>query len=207
MVKVYIVGDSNYYINAIIDSQQVSNIVDADVILFTGGEDVTPKLYNEIAHRTTCSNLFRDAIEVNVYREALRFSNKLCVGICRGCQFLTVMNGGKLIQNVNHHAINGTHPIELTNGEKIDITSTHHQMAYPFNLPTENYEILGWATPPRSTIYEGSGIYWKPQFKEVEIIYFPKTNCLGIQGHPELMPRNSETVTYINTLITKYLNK
>ena len=51
------------------------------------------------------------------------------------------MNGGKLVQNVKGHATGFTHGI--TDGDKIyQITSTHHQMQYPFDLNKDDYDIL-----------------------------------------------------------------
>ena len=37
--------------------------------------------------------------------------NQLCVGVCRGSQFLCVMNGGLLVQDVGYHGVFGTHAI------------------------------------------------------------------------------------------------
>lgn len=80
-------------------------------------------------------------------------------------------------------------------------------MAYPYNIPKKDYEILAHTFPKLSKHYEGSGINWEDQFQEVEVIYFPKTNSLGVQGHPEMMELNSPFVNYINELIITKLNK
>ena len=63
-------------------------------------------------------------------------------------------------------------------------------MAYPFDLNENDYEILFWSEK-RSTKYEGDQINVNKIIKEPEIVVYHKINkpiCLGIQGHPEMMP-------------------
>ena len=100
------------------------------------------------------------------------------------------MNGGKLVQDCENHAIGYTHGI--TNGEyEYDITSTHHQMQYPYNLDPKHYTLLYKSTGSRSSYYCGP-VDEDEILKhgEPEIVYYhvpelPK--CLAIQGHPEIM--------------------
>lgn len=182
-------------------------IYKSDIILFTGGEDVTPSFYGAIEHKTTYYNTTRDNYEMEIFKKIPL--GVLKVGICRGSQFLTVMSGGLLIQNVINHAIGDTHNIELKeNGEylkKLPITSTHHQMMYPFNLQEQDYEIIAKSETKRSNgYYDGDKIDPKKVIVEPEIIYYKKTNCLCIQGHPEMMYEESETVKKIIELINYY---
>lgn len=114
------------------------------------------------------------------------------------------MNGGKLIQNVTNHAIRDTHLITELKGSNdvYDITSTHHQMQYPFNLYPSNYSILFIASYRLSDEYSGEGITY-PDF-EPEIVLYHKPNCpkcLAIQGHPEYMRSESPIVVKLNEII------
>ena len=147
-------------------------------------------------------------MELALFKEARKY-NKLCVGLCRGSQLLTVLSGGGLIQHVSNHAKSGTHKIHLINeGVDIDITSTHHQMMYPFWLNKKEYDIIAKSTKDLSTTYlDGNDRERKlpPDFVECEIVYYKTTNCLCIQGHPEYMPKDSSAVKYINVLIREYL--
>jgi len=69
-----------------------------DLVQFTGGEDVTPSLYGEQAHAATSCNPARDDREAKIF---LSFKNKVpMAGICRGAQFLNVMNKGSMWQHV-----------------------------------------------------------------------------------------------------------
>jgi len=209
MINIYVVGGDLNYIKFIPDAKSVTDIKEADIVLFTGGEDVSPELYEE-TNTHSFNNFSRDQYEITIYKTAKELK-KPCLGICRGSQFLTVMNNGKLIQDVDNHAIFGTHLIRNFDKEyplsNISITSTHHQMMYPFNLDNDEYKLLAISTKKRSTMYlTGFGSYNNNKvIAETEIVYYPKTNCLAIQGHPEQMELNSKGVSYCNFLIKKYL--
>lgn len=198
--KIYVVGNAKMYSKWINNHTLVDNIEEADIVLFTGGEDVDPSLYGCEKHYTTYSNINRDLYEREIFQQVK--SNQLCLGICRGSQFLCVMNGGRLIQNVNNHTTIGTHPIAGRRGGcTYEITSTHHQMQYPFLLPKENYEIL-YHAGNRSDCYEGDGVSYPPCDPEVVLYTTPELpRCLAIQGHPEMMRKEAPVITMLNQLI------
>ena len=209
IIKVYVVGGDNSYTRLFIDKIRiVKEIKDADIVLFTGGEDVHPGYYGENVGQFTHTNKRRDEMELSLFNEARR-SGKLCLGICRGAQALTVFSGGELIQHVTNHAIGGSHKIHLVNEDvDIDITSTHHQMMWPFYLDKEDYSILAKSTADLSTTYlngDDNERRLPSNFVEPEIAYYKRTNCLCIQGHPEYMPKDSSAVRYINVLVREYL--
>lgn len=209
MKKIFIVGGFNIYASWIDDAKLVDKLEDADIVLFTGGEDIDPSFYGEKKHRTTYSNISRDKIEKEIF-EKVDPKKQICLGICRGSQFLCVMNGGKLIQNVTGHAMSETHLI--TNGRtSIDITSTHHQMQYPFNLPDKDYTLLYWTKGRRSLKYEMNPITCLSDIPfESEIVLYHKTTnpvCLAIQGHPEMMSKSSGTIEVLNNLLNKTISE
>lgn len=174
--------------------------------MFTGGEDVDPSLYGCAKHPTTHSNIQRDLEEKAVFDKVR--TDQLCIGICRGSQFLCVMNGGKLIQNVSRHAIFSTHEIVAPRNsmDRHEITSTHHQMQYPFNLEKDrDYRVLYFAVR-RSEYYEGDGIENPPC--EPEIVLYTVTGkpiCLAIQGHPEMMRPEAPIWEMLNRLVDQYI--
>ena len=209
LIKVYVVGGDTSYTNLFLDKIEIlSEIKDANVVLFTGGEDVYPGNYGEDVGKYTSYNRNRDKQETSEFIKA-RDLGKLCVGICRGAQFITTLSGGGLIQHVSGHGISGTHKIHLINEKvDIDITSTHHQMMYPFYLDKSDYVILAKSKDNLSSTYLNGDDCEKnlpPDFVEPEIVYYKNTNSLCIQGHPEYMPKDSSAVKYINVLIREYL--
>lgn len=208
MKKIFVVGSALDYARFINDSQLVSDLKEADIVLFTGGEDVNPALYKTRPHPSTGFNKERDKAEVSVFKKIK--PHQLALGICRGSQFLCVMNGGKLVQDCSGHALWGTHPI--TNGtEEYEITSTHHQMQYPYNLDNKDYDILYKSSDRRSSYYEGGNIDYEMVLinGEPEIVLYHKEGmpkCLAIQGHPEYMRPDAPVIEMLNNLINEVLN-
>lgn len=203
-MKIYVVGGNLHYANFIENAEIVSNLEDAQLIIFTGGEDVSPSMYNCKKHPKTYCNPARDKKEKSIF-DKINPKTQVCVGICRGSQFLCCMNGGILVQDVNNHALSKTHAIvNLLTNKIYEITSTHHQMQYPFNLNDEDYEILYTSYANSSDYYDGDKIdINKICYAEPEIVLYHKENlpkCLAIQGHPEMIP-DSLVAKMINSLI------
>lgn len=158
----------------------------ADIIVFSGGADINPALYNCKPKGTSYFSQERDELEVNCFNSLS--PNQLVIGLCRGAQLVTALNGGKLIQDTTGHA-SGPHMI--TNKEyKFKIESIHHQMMYPFDMDKKDYDLLYWSSRKLSKYYEGDQIQDPPCEPEV-ILYHVKDRpvCLAIQGHPEMMNR------------------
>lgn len=205
--KVYVVGDQINYANFINNVELTNNIKLADIIIFTGGEDVDPSLYNCKKHETTYSNIYRDRQEIDEFNKIR--PDQLVVGICRGSQLTCILNGGLLIQDVNNHSLQSTHKIiEFGTNKIYEITSTHHQMQYPFNLLDNCYDLLFVTPVHRSDYYEGDKISYPDV--EPEIVLYHKENfpkCLAIQGHPEYMRKESLIVIRLNEIINDLLNE
>lgn len=205
-IKVFVVGGSDGYANWLPNYELVNSIDKSDLVLFTGGEDVSPHLYNQPKHNTTYCNLQRDLEEVKMFKEAINL-NKHILGVCRGSQLSCVMAGGILVQNQSQSGF--IHEITTSFGETIKVTSTHHQAQYPFFLEKDDYKILGWSTNESSYHTGGNNEELNPP-KECEIVYYPKIKCLGIQSHPEMVfPPNQLwekiMIDYMQELITKLL--
>lgn len=201
---VFVAGGSAEYANWIPNAKIVKEMKDADLVLFTGGEDVDPSMYGAKMGKHTYSNLNRDQREKIIYDEALAKKIPM-LGICRGSQFLCVMNKGKLVQHQENPA--AIHEIETSNWGKISITSTHHQAAYPFNLPYYYYQILGWSKDLSKTHLDGDNNELVID-KECEIVYYNGTRCLGIQGHPEFLDyqkKHSKDLEIIKKIFNSFI--
>lgn len=81
-MKVFVVGGALGYANFLEGVSLVDNVEDAEVVLFTGGEDVTPSLYGCKKHPTTYSNPSRDKKEKEVFNQIK--PNQVALGVCRG---------------------------------------------------------------------------------------------------------------------------
>ena len=184
----------------------VKNPKDIDLVLFTGGEDVSPGYYGEKIGKYTGINKSRDVKESDTY---YKFVNQcLLLGICRGSQLLTVLSGGRLIQHVEGHGRD--HSMITKNGLKYNITSSHHQMLYPFDLNKKDYNLIAYSEYFQSKTYlngNNEEIELSKDFLEPEIVYYKNTDSLCIQGHPEWNHCEKRTSDMCLNLIDTYLKE
>lgn len=172
----------------------------ADFVVFTGGADVNPIYYDEERHPLTRIDSRRDEEDLKLYELCLNNGIPM-FGVCRGAQFLHVMNGGKLYQDVDNHV--GDHAMWDTKANKIirKVSSVHHQMC--IRNPTGGMIVLAdsgkatkrWKNPTDTA--HGSHM-------DVEAFFYRDTCCLGVQGHPEYKGYNEFmkwTLDQINELI------
>jgi gamma-glutamyl-gamma-aminobutyrate hydrolase PuuD len=166
-----------------------ANTVDeADIVVFCGGADVNPTLYHEEPHKSFRGDDARDQRDMQLYLECVEKRVPM-VGVCRGAQFLHVMNGGKLIQDLDGHQ--GDHALILTNGNEVKgegtggafidrISSTHHQAV----IAGEGMDVLGyvWRSDRRDL---NPTVTQTGRARDIEAFFYPETCCLGFQGHPE----------------------
>lgn len=202
--KVLVVGGnmgvSNMFVQA--GFALVSELENAELVCFTGGADVSPALYGE-PNVKSYNDKDRDVREQAVF-EACMAMNIPMVGICRGAQFLNVMSGGRMWQDVDNHAIGNTHQLNCSHtGEIYDVSSTHHQMM----RPSEDALVL--ATAKLST-YKLSGADGLVKMTEkdfdVEVAWYPKTKCLCFQPHPEFFSIGDDCFDYFFTLVGDQLS-
>ena len=211
MIKVCVIGGGFAYEMMYEQAgfELVRSVEEANLVQFTGGADVDPFYYGERKHGTTHCSPARDAAEEKVY--------KLCkekgipmVGICRGAQFLNVMNGGTLYQNVNNHAIAGTHEMVCKHtGQTIDVSSTHHQMM----RKSESGELLGYAklaTLKEHCPLDGEDVKiidkdLTSDDLDTEVVFYKATKCLCYQPHPEIMSVDSDCRNHFIGLVKDLL--
>lgn len=178
-----------------------TSLADADLIQFIGGEDVHPRLYGEKLHDMTVSNIKRDMKEIKFFQIALKRKIPM-VGICRGGQFLNVMSGGSLYQDVTSHR--GNHPLfDTITGEQIEVTSTHHQMM----IPGTNGELVAFAEQGglKRRMHDSLGeMEIDDEKKDPEVVFYEKTKSLCFQPHPEFY--NNKTREYFFSLLARYFN-
>lgn len=183
----------------------VDTVISADLVCFTGGADVGAHLYGHPRHTSTFVHEARDQTEIVVFAEAMDRSTPM-VGICRGGQFLNVMNGGKMYQDVTGHTQQHfLHIIDDKGLRSIQVTSTHHQMM----MPSREGQVL--ATGPASTV-----TYWNEEKQDwdkklltegIEVVRYKMALCF--QPHPEFSIHNlgfRDMREYFFSEITKLLS-
>ena len=190
-----------------VDVSLVSSVKEADLVIFTGGGDISPSIYNETCHGR---NWYyeRDREEVEVFDDAISLGKPM-IGICRGAQLICAKSGGRLVQDLNHP---GGHMLKTTDSEfpEVLVNSIHHQLMYPFEMNKKEYEILAYTPNISKHHYDGEGNQMELTC-EPEIVLFPKSNALGFQCHPEMIGRPDKgsyqnTVKYFDKIVKNFLN-
>lgn len=165
----------------------VDNLDLAQIIVFNGGADIATSIYIEqpISRFIPLDESPRDQLEIGVF-DLYATPDVLKVGICRGSQLLNCLNGGKLWQDVTGHQ-RSHEMLYLPTSEVMEVTSTHHQMM----RPGAGGVVLGVADcATRKTAERDSypEFRYDDHHKDTEIVWYPATSTLCIQGHPEYYP-------------------
>lgn len=154
-------------------------------LLLTGGGDVDPALYGEIATpETELPDRERDAVEAALIEEALARDLPL-LAICRGMQILNVHRGGSLVQHLPTAAQHvrrtpdrslPAHRVAIEPGSRLatiagrdswDVNSRHHQAVARL---AGGFEVCGR----------------DPEDGTIEAIELPSRRyVLAVQWHPE----------------------
>jgi len=200
MKKVYVVGGGYAYERMFKQAgfALAHSMQEADLLCFTGGADVSPELYGEENVGSYCSPE-RDKYEEKVFDWAYDHDVPM-VGICRGGQFLNVMNGGKMWQDVDNHAISGTHKAMCKYWGEIMVSSTHHQMM----RPSADGEVLvsaGLASYKMNAEGTSAG-----KEDDCEVVYYDPTKSLCYQPHPEIVTEDHQCRKHFLMLVDKLLS-
>ena len=156
------------------------NIDDYNLIVFTGGEDINPRIYGQKNTFSSYSDR-RDYIELSVLKMAIGLNKKI-LGSCRGHQLINAFLGGELIQDLSlvnsHHG--GGHILVYNEGESIikkffsNVNSIHHQ----------------------GVIKPGKGLIPTSYYQDI-IESTEGENIITTQFHPEWMHNNGDFFKFI----------
>jgi gamma-glutamyl-gamma-aminobutyrate hydrolase PuuD len=180
------------------------------LVCFTGGEDVSPELYGH-QNLASYNSLARDKRELLIFEVAQKHGIPM-TGICRGSQFLNVMCGGTMVQDLRRSHGGHKHGCWTYDGQSFEVTSSHHQMIVPGSTGSS----LAWAEialDPDNFTYDGSfrdlaELYTEEgQIKIVEAIHYPTERVFGVQHHPEWQDINCEAAQWTLRKIRELLLK
>lgn len=174
----------------------------ADLVVWTGGDDIHPNIYNEPRLACTYPNILRDESDMRMFDKVVYKAG--LIGICRGAQLLNCLSGGSLWQDVdNHHS---PHEVtDLVTGQKITINSVHHQMMIP-GPDAEVVAVTNVSTEKLSASNKWSRIIGSisEYDQDPEVIYYDDTYSLCFQAHPEF--GDKETTDYFFDLVHRYID-
>lgn len=186
----------------------IEKLSECDAFLFTGGNDVNPRVYNQPDFLMYCNpddlDEKRDEFEWKVMQYAEENQVPL-LGICRGMHFVNVFYGGSLIPDIpafgkfDHGKIDGKdrdHQVlieensmlhDILRKDKGIINSSHHQ-----GVDMPGYGLVATALSP-------DGVIEAMERKEPETRPF----FLLIQWHPERM--NNQKSAFSKNIRERFL--
>lgn len=172
-------------------------IENADIICFIGGDDVSPKMYGQIKNKEAhvYESLSADKRDLEAWN--LIPKDVLKVGICRGGQFLHVMNGGKLYQDVTGGHGSGHKAYDAVWKKELIITSSHHQM---MKAQDGHGDIMTYSEGV-GDVFTGEFGPVNPPSAEPEGIWYEGTRSLCLQFHPEWAVKDSTERNYFLNLV------
>ena len=169
--------------------------------ILTGGVDVHPEFYNGKASYNNSPGIFqpdRDAFEEKIYRYS-QLEQLPVLGICRGMQLINVLEGGKLIQDLDNgnerhrkEALDKEHGIavqedtllyKIANTVKGVVNSAHHQAIAPDALGA-NLLVNAYDDDDTDNVNIIEGLEFKNKSG--------KAFMLCVQWHPERMKNKEE---------------
>lgn len=190
------------------DSDKDVGDIKIDLLVFPGGEDVDMRYYNdqeqiEKYKNIVFSNVARDEREKFILRYALHGDNvNKVLGICRGSQFLNVMFGGTLYEDLGSYgkAHPAMHEISYIRESELGffrhLNSFHHQAIRSIG---DYYGDLNISTHPELIAVE-------PNTGIPEITSWMKGKVLGVQSHPEYFDEELPEFIMFRDIIIDWAN-
>lgn len=185
----------------------MTSLENCNLVIFTGGADISPSYYGHQKLPTTMTDIRRDREEMAVFTAATVVDIPM-IGICRGAQLLCVANNGKLVQHVEGHHM-GTHKVITRTGSSHNVIGDHHQMMWPRGEFGIDYVYEAYAEGLSSEYRIGSDEEWpgpgQSALMEPEVVFWPRTRSLGVQYHPEWGEAGDEGDVYFRYLFDHYI--
>lgn len=183
---------------------------DFSLVCFTGGEDVSPELYD---HKNLGSHNSprRDEEEQEVFDVAAKWKIPM-TGICRGSQFLNVQMGGTMVQNLKESHGGGSHGCLTFDEEEFEVTSSHHQMSVlgeggillgssEISIPWKDCAYDGEFPAGAQGLLDERGSDPEKRIYMTEAFAYPDANIFAVQHHPEWQDINCEAAQWTLNMI------
>lgn len=170
------------------DEDEINRLVNmCDGILFTGGQDVSPKIYREEPMKglVSCCEK-RDFMEAIVLKMAMDM-DKSILGICRGIQFINAALGGSLYQDLTlQHQSNVEHHQHAPYDVPIHEVALRKDTPLYECLSVDNLPVNSYHHQAVKDIAQGLAIMAESPDGLIEALYMPTKKFLwAVQWHPE----------------------
>lgn len=168
-------------------------------LILWGGTDIDPTIYGQKPLKWTDKpDIDRDNKELQDIDLAV-LNKQPIIGVCRGAQLLCAYNGGTLAQHSDIVRPHKGFAMLTTEDGNFKAPVDHHQIM----VPQGNFIILADE--------EIKHVRWKSDTESCtkgyipHVVYYPDTNSLAVQPHPEWADHDSVFIVWLNRIITNYL--
>ena len=177
-----------------------------DGLILTGGEDISPQLYEaqpELGLGPT--KLSRDISEAQLFNEAIQ-ENKAILGICRGLQIINVCLGGNLYQDLNKEKFvtiqhrQAGHPSQVHHHIQIDTQSyLGGILGSSLQVNSYHHQAINKLAPTLNAV-----AYSHDQIVEAVEWMDDEHSILALQWHPEMIDiKESQSLNIFKDLIQR----
>jgi putative glutamine amidotransferase len=162
------------------------------LVIFSGGEDISPELYSEKNKYSMSINTDRDKIETYLFDDLRDHPEIKILGICRGHQLINVMMGGTLYQDL---FLNGmptheySHSLEIYNSPKFPVLQSFYKRFVNGSREVNSLHHQG----VKQLAYNLNGVFSYAGIIEA----FENSRTVGVQWHPEFIG-DEEFFSWIN---------
>jgi putative glutamine amidotransferase len=182
----------NKYIPQLEMVKNLEKVKDFDLMIFSGGEDVSPSFYGEYADGARGMNYTRDTWEKRVF-ERCRNDGVKMFGACRGHQLLNVLFGGSLVQDIftkRGYFHPGEHEITYK------VKDSGISKFFPKKVNSMHHQSIARMAPNIRSIATYKN--------DIEIAGSEDGNVLMVQFHPEFM---GDSQKFFNYLVNDWAGK
>lgn len=165
-----------------------------DGFLFTGGQDVSPALYNEKI-KPSCGEVcdMRDNMEHTLLSLALA-ADKPILGICRGLQFINASLGGSLFQDLPaEHPSNTQHHMSPPYDRAVHKVCIVPKSPLSHIITSDTIGVNSYHHQAVKTLAPSLSVAARSEDGLIEAAYMPdKKFVLAVQWHPEFSYKSDE---------------
>lgn len=213
LIESFVANDQNYSVSLVKagalpivipplrDLREVQSVLSRiDGLILSGGQDISPLLYQEDPH-PACGEFSdrRDRFELALYQEARRMGLPI-LAICRGFQLVNVAHGGSLFQDIE-----AQRPESMVH-TKPEASVAHHRVRFVEGSIINQF--LGSEIQVNSLHHQainrlGEGLSATGQASDGMIEVFEADNLLAVQFHPERLHEQEPFLELFRELVRR----
>lgn len=166
------------------------------LVIIGGTSDVDPSLYGQENQGSKDLDPEKDRLELKFIEQAIQRQIPI-FGICRGLQTLNVYFGGSLIQDLPKDSINHLqYPSQSEHVHSVQIRGSHLVNEGAYGVNSVHHQAI-------DRVGEGLFVTAHAEDGVIEMIEHADLPIVGVQWHPECLPKDALSNALFEWLINK----